>query len=107
MDSTPQRRFWQIHLSTAIVLMFVAGGLIWINVQAINEDSEIQIFENRGWPFWVYCHIYINTDAREKLDARIWSAAHVVFNVLICSVILFATAIFIEYVIHRREARKP
>jgi uncharacterized protein (DUF2062 family) len=33
---TPQppskRRFFQIHLSTAVVLMFVAGGLMWANL---------------------------------------------------------------------------
>src|SRR5689334_11537731 len=32
MPLPPRRARFQIHLSTAIVLMFVAGGLIWANV---------------------------------------------------------------------------
>jgi cytochrome b subunit of formate dehydrogenase len=29
MDEPPKkRRFWQLHLSTAVILMFVAGGII-------------------------------------------------------------------------------
>ena len=36
--STPvpnQRQWLQVHLSTAVVLMFAAGGLIWANVRGI------------------------------------------------------------------------
>ena len=33
MTTPPRRARFQIHLSTAIVLMFVAGGLIWANVR--------------------------------------------------------------------------
>ena len=33
MTQAPKKRAWfQIHLSTAVVLMFAAGGLFWINV---------------------------------------------------------------------------
>jgi|SRR5579862_2296630 len=32
MPEPPRRARFQIHLSTAIVMMFVAGGLIWANV---------------------------------------------------------------------------
>jgi|SRR5579862_1564436 len=38
MTSPPRRARFQIHLSTAIVLMFVAGGLIWANVSLWHED---------------------------------------------------------------------
>src|SRR5947208_189659 len=41
-----KRRVWfQIHLSTAIVLMFVGGGLLWLNVQ-----GKFAI----GWPLQFY-----------------------------------------------------
>ena len=32
MPNPPPRKPFQIHLSTAIVLMFVASGLMWANV---------------------------------------------------------------------------
>ncbi len=34
MTNPPPRKRFQIHLSTAIVMMFVAGALIWANVYA-------------------------------------------------------------------------
>ena len=55
----PNRRWFQIHLSTAIVMMFVAGSLIWANVRhevrfVEGEGSivyELMKFHNYGWPF--------------------------------------------------------
>ena len=50
IEPVPKRL--QIHLSTAIVLMFVAGGLIWLNTtrwtfrQAIDGE-EVNYY---GWP---------------------------------------------------------
>jgi|SRR5579862_335837 len=38
MPEPPRRARFQIHLSTAIVLMFVAGGLIWANVYERGVD---------------------------------------------------------------------
>ena len=53
------RRF-QIHLSTSVVLMFVAGGLIWANVKQETETFSIQVMSptaewisnvrKYGWP---------------------------------------------------------
>src|SRR5438477_160602 len=36
MTEPPPRNRFQIHLSTAIVMMFVAGGLIWANVHSLS-----------------------------------------------------------------------
>jgi len=59
MIDTPKRRFWQIHLSTAVMLMFVASAMLWFNVNS-NEVPQLDA-ENRfttevamisrGWPF--------------------------------------------------------
>src|SRR5438874_1770002 len=40
MPDSPHRSRFQIHLSTAIVLMFVAGGLIWANVSGRRVDGS-------------------------------------------------------------------
>ncbi|HLX61449.1 MAG TPA: hypothetical protein VKX17_09225 [Planctomycetota bacterium] len=40
MPEPPRRARFQIHLSTAIVLMFVAGGLIWANVYGRRLDGR-------------------------------------------------------------------
>ena len=44
-----KRHFWQIHLSTAVVLMFVSGCLLWGNFKILFWSSDIQMFF--GWPF--------------------------------------------------------
>src|SRR4051812_2105819 len=38
-EPTPKQRF-QIHLSTAVVLMFVAGALIWANLP-VHEEWQV------------------------------------------------------------------
>ncbi|HYG74258.1 MAG TPA: hypothetical protein VEK08_04560 [Planctomycetota bacterium] len=49
-----KRRWFQLHLSTCVVLMFVAGGLIWANAQvrtqAIRTGELTAIRHERGWP---------------------------------------------------------
>jgi hypothetical protein len=57
MTNRPKRRFWQI-LSTAVVLMLTAGGLIWANVSptlsgrvGIGYDRTGMVHELFGWPF--------------------------------------------------------
>ena len=54
-ESIPRRGF-QIHLSTAIVLMFASGGLFWINaitrlevIQKLNS-IDYSCFVVRGFP---------------------------------------------------------
>ena len=61
-DKTNKRRFWQIHLSTAITLMFCATSLTFLNVMSkfSLEGEEIPkspaIFGSFkcGWPFTVW-----------------------------------------------------
>ena len=54
MSDKPKRRFWQIHLSTAIVMMICASVLLGLNM--VNYDSGAEVipdltrFYYRGWP---------------------------------------------------------
>jgi hypothetical protein len=60
MPASPRRKRFQIHLSTAIVLMFAAGGLLWANiagtesiVQADRWDRPADVYYHLrtcGWP---------------------------------------------------------
>ena len=60
MNETPKKRPWlQLHLSTAIVLMFVAGGIIGANVNGLRgkfivegfDGQNAEVTQVRGWPF--------------------------------------------------------
>jgi hypothetical protein len=61
----PLRAWFQIHLSTAIVLMFVAGGLVWANIrQRITEVTFLVSVIDRGWPYvWAK-----DEDSRDYFD---------------------------------------
>jgi hypothetical protein len=54
--SDPQKpkkpKFWQLHLSTAILLMFEAGGLVALNLKRIESDFEGIYFYGWPWPAW-------------------------------------------------------
>jgi hypothetical protein len=54
MAGKPKQWWLRVHLSTCVILMFVAGGLIWLNmkpdVQALpfGGKGELVVW---GWPF--------------------------------------------------------
>jgi hypothetical protein len=71
-EGKPKRRFWQIHLSTAVVLLLVAGALVGLNLRkqkliynfiisndrsSVREPTAEQLihpdftFIERGWPY--------------------------------------------------------
>jgi hypothetical protein len=49
MSNAP--RLWlQLHLSTCVVLMFVAGGLMWANLQPRETTNRLWPGTEYGWP---------------------------------------------------------
>ena len=48
-DDAPRKRSWfQIHLSTAVVLMVVSGLLMWVNVQTRVTRTQEILFEEEA-----------------------------------------------------------
>ncbi|HLX61109.1 MAG TPA: hypothetical protein VKX17_07480 [Planctomycetota bacterium] len=71
MPNPPRRARFQIHLSTAIVLMFVAGGLMWLNF-----IGGISVFEGgfgpgcaHGFPFVALEHHKVDQWHKEETFA--------------------------------------
>ena len=60
MSEKPGRRFWRFHLSTAVLLMFVAGALIWNIVRVRSEPipERYCTLSSRGWPYDFDAHLY-------------------------------------------------
>ena len=51
--SEKKRRWFQIHLSTAIVLMFVAGVVLWVNLgwqHFLIAEVDGNVYHPVGWP---------------------------------------------------------
>src|SRR6185436_7080909 len=62
MSEPGRRRWFQLHLSTCILLMMVAGGLLYTNMHASNfagVPGELGLMGARvyGWPAPVYLRV--------------------------------------------------
>jgi hypothetical protein len=102
----PNSRWFQIHLSTAVLLMFLGGGLIWLNARRYETRFDGYPINAYGWP----TTMYLNSDSYET--ARGWPVVqfrplNALCDVLVSIVILFLAKTTMEIIIRRRERGKP
>ena len=86
-----KRKFWQLHLSTAVVLMLVASVI----VGALTKYANAPI------------HVYDSADKSAIGQARVEIAAEILILSIIAIPLLFLIAFVSEYLIRHREGRKP
>jgi hypothetical protein len=104
----PRRARFQVHLSTAIVLMFAAGGLMWLNV---DIHSDCKFF---GWPYDVvawsdaYC-LFDNAPDAIVLGHHLIIATNRIMwfsDISFILAILFSVWYACEWLIRRRALKK-
>ena len=108
MPNTPPRKCFQIHLSTAIVLMFDAGILIGANTfitvhvgeRYISNGQHYTYYEhNRGFPMTLY--------SSYSMDGPIhFSKTGIIINSLFVLIVLGLTWFLCEWWFRRRAPRK-
>ncbi|MCY3024200.1 MAG: hypothetical protein NTW87_34930 [Planctomycetota bacterium] len=122
-DAPKKRPFFQFHLSTAVVLVFAAAGLLWANMHErkavahfLDQEwewdrsrSEVQIEAYvvfHGWPSFctesLYLFCYSEPDHFCRNDCKPLSLA---LNALVALFVLLATAVLLEWLIRRKERR--
>jgi len=122
MADQPKRKLFQIHLSTALVLMFVAGGLVWLNVRKVKMDYEEQVnsgafatlLDNpvdthiRGWP-WKYqtyweVFAWLNTPEWQECDMTgvVTDEWHLAYNILVALAILAVIGVVVEWAVRKK-----
>jgi len=127
-QSPPCKRF-QVHLSTAIILMFVAGAFIWANMVPFRgmgayhfQRKELDIpyiYIQYGWPISVSKIIHLKDlkDPRSSSEADLlfWERlksdggilyAGIAVNLLIALLLLVITWFLCERWIAYRASRK-
>ena len=129
MTDKPRSPWFQLHLSTATVLMFVAGGLLWANVRVTKASQlvhfrsvngpgeETIIWFSKGFP--VSFDRWSPTVSRDVLVLRGAPAptftdelyenpyTWIAFDIVVSILILASVLAICEWLIRRREARKP
>ena len=95
------RRFWQIHLSSAIILMFAAGAFIWLNVIPREGSETTEVFKytpviRYGFPATIY---FYATEYRDYFEISVIGA---IVNVVTLLVGLGALVLLCEEVIHEQ-----
>jgi hypothetical protein len=91
----------QIHLSTAIVMMFAAGPLIWANVRNYTSASVRSFYGQDlelGWPF----KFYIGAGGNDLVE----SAYLIITDALVAMVFVLSIAVVWEWLNRGRAARK-
>ena len=109
------RKHFQIHLSTAIVMMFVAGVLIWANVRVRNANWQSQAFRYarveivvHGWPWDAYIKFVQLKSENRMIHDTYGDGLNIVnalFNLMVSIAILFMAWFVSESLIRRRAAR--
>jgi hypothetical protein len=117
------RRFFQIHLSTAVVLMFVAAGLLYLNLTPMPNGylshgvngSGRPVSDTRAAaygcpiPFFYLgtTTLYYSNYPKTVSEYRDISPGLLALNVLANSLLLAATGSACEFLLRRRERRQP
>lgn len=101
-----KRRWFQIHLSTAVMLMFCAGGLLWLNVDkrahtdeflksfGVEFENELDLIYVRGWPFAFEDNSFLPSWS-------LWNPYALIGNVVLAALILIMIAALSEFFLRR------
>ena len=127
MSDNPKRRFWQIHLSTAVVLMFVTGSILCLNVccrrhlgwqyhekaflganvTGVQEDYLKDPFEI-GWPLYsIRNFVEVSPMMVKSSPVYLVSWSAIMTNLIVGLFCIFMATLTCEFLIRRREGRKP
>jgi hypothetical protein len=108
-EAKPKRRFWQIHLSTAVLLMVVAALFTWANCGWTKDFySDGSSVLGRGRPFIFQLYFYESSDIVNSsfMPSGYIEYSAVLYDIAIGAAALLLAGIVSEYLIRRREGRE-
>jgi hypothetical protein len=123
VSEQPKKRLFQFSLATAVVLMFVAAGLLWANLlehenpgclldqklewgrvssERVNTDYILG-GGPRGWPFVYLQYVYAGGQRGGLSAWKEWHLLCLALDVLLAFAVLLTTAVVCEHLIRRKE----
>ena len=106
---TMMHRWFQFHLSTAVVLMFVAGGIMWANmhVRMTGEmwKGEWIPYPGFGWPA-VSVRQITSGDRPIGVETDDLLSRYAFIDLAVALAILFTVWFLCEWLIRLRAAKK-
>ena len=129
-EQPKKRRFWQLHLSTAVFLMLAAGLTLGTNIghHKVGEpldsgDNNRVCVESWGWPSYCVGRILWENQRGEIVGVspietvfdwdypflllHLGVNGCLIFDIVVALLILIVVAFASEWLIRRREGRKP
>jgi hypothetical protein len=105
------RRFWQLHLSTLMILSVETSLLVLLNISnpvTTRFDGGFSDLAETpyGWPIRAYDWGEVNYSGRGIGEGIVFFPSSVVWDALICLCILFGTAFVVELAIRCHEGGK-
>jgi hypothetical protein len=117
MNETPKKRArLQFHLSTAVVLMFVASGMLWVNLCAGRKSTIVVDYDlvvgfepvrrphiEFGWPCvcnrpdFTYISVSSTTSRALQLQIPALQWQPLLMDVAVAAAVLAVVAVFCEW----------
>ena len=101
-----KRAWFQFSLGTAVIMMFVAAGLMWANIHCYEGRDPTGYWtyvEERGWPL-VYLQSTMGLHGITVCGGN-FSLGYLVLDGIVALAIVFAVAVGNERFIRHRERR--
>jgi hypothetical protein len=116
MSEKPKRKFWQFHLSTALILTIAASIILLLNIRLRDTEELIDhgggqssIEQHYGWPCTVYRslpnYVLARSDVFDDLKSK-WSFTGLLINATLSTSVLAIVILVSESIIRHRETRK-
>src|SRR5947209_215947 len=118
MTSTPKSRWFRFHLLTAVLMMVAVGIIIRNNMVGTAGSEEYGLLTSieYGWPM-PFLTAYWKTETGleisslgglsvEKVSYG-WSIKGLLTDVWVAATAMIAVALVSEFILRRREGRKP
>jgi hypothetical protein len=119
-EARPKRKFWQVHLSTALFLLMGVGRLLYANIsnyrKGIIETRKPLVGETDDGKPIVMGIAHVGGSSKEygwpstalvtAFGESYWTVPSLFVNGVVAALILAAIGFLSEFLIRRREARK-